>query len=82
MDESSHYFSRFAVVSEQAEAWALDDKFRLYAYDGTRFWRRRTHSTRYSIVPSWKAPADGWMHADGCGCHLCASESQEAARAA
>jgi len=76
------YFSRSAIMSAGAEAWALDDKFRLYAYDGERFWRRRQHSTRYAIVSASKAPAFGWMHVDGCGCHLCGADSGEVAQAA
>jgi hypothetical protein len=83
MDEpSSHYFSRFAVVSLRERAWALDDRFRLYAFDGTKFWRRRKGSTRYVTIPSWKAPAFGWMHEAECTCYLCSAGTREAQRAA
>jgi hypothetical protein len=78
----SPYFSRLAAVSAGEPAWAMDGKFHLYAFDGTRFWRRRAHSTRYSIIPPWRSPAFGWMHEDGCSCHLCAAFSQQAAKAA
>jgi hypothetical protein len=82
-DEIGHpYFSRFAVVTAGEAAWAMDGKFHLYAYDGTRFWRRRAHSTRYAIIPAWRTPSFGWMHADGCGCHLCGTDGQETAKAA
>lgn len=81
-EELSPYFSRFAVICEQQKAWAVDHKFRSCAFDGTRFWRRRGHGTRYEIVPSWKTPAFGWMHAAECDCSLCAHESQAVSRAA
>jgi len=80
--EHGPYFSRFAVISEQERAWAVDHKFRSYTYDGLRFWRRRQHSTRYEIVPSWKTPAFGWMHEAGCECRLCVQEPVEVPRAA
>jgi hypothetical protein len=69
----SPYYSRQEVVSAGEAAWAMDDSFRLYAYDGARFWRRRKHSTRYVMIATEKAPAFGWMHEDSCGCHLCAT---------
>lgn len=85
-DESSRYFSRhlsrFAVIDSGERAWAMDDKFRLYAYDGRRFWCRRKHSTRYAVVPGWKAPTYGWMHEAGCVCDACDGEAWEVPRAA
>lgn len=81
-DDSTPYFSRFAVISAGTEAWATDSRFRLYAFDGQRFWRRRRHSTRYAIVPSWRTPAFGWMHVSDCSCHLCEAGSCETMRPA
>lgn len=81
-EECGSYFSRFAIICEQHKAWAVDHKFRSYAFDGMRFWRRRQRSTRYEIVPSWKTPAFGWMHEAECGCKLCANESQGTSQAA
>ena len=81
-DESSPYFSRVAIVSERQKAWAVDGRFHMFVYDGKRFWRRRDHSTRYTLVPGRKTPEFGWMHEAGCDCRLCAHAHQESVRAA
>jgi hypothetical protein len=76
------YLSRFAVISAQTEAWAIDSRSRLYLYDGLRFWRSRRRGGSSVLIPAWQAPAFGWVHADGCECQVCRYGAYQAGRVA
>ena len=52
--------SRFEVVAAGEQAWAWDEAFRLFHFDGMRFWRHDRRRDSYKLVASWRSPVDGW----------------------
>lgn len=74
--------SRFEVVAAGEQAWAWDGRFRLFRYDGLRFWRHDRKRDSYKLVASWRSPVDGWMHAAGYPCAVCNQGATEVALAA
>ena len=69
--------SRFEVMTAGEQAWAWDERFRLFYFDGMRFLRHDRRHDAYKMVTSWRSPADGWMHAAGYPCAVCAHDSEE-----
>lgn len=72
--QRTHY-SRFQVLTEGRQAWALDDRGFVFYYDGLRFWRP-TRSGRSKLTPSWRSPSYGWAHDADCSCRLCGVDDQ------
>ncbi len=74
MSADRQTYSRYQILCAECEAWlhgetADDDTF---YYDGISFWRCEAGG-RKRLVPSWRTPAHGWRHTDGCSCDLCAT---------
>ena len=69
--------SRFEVVAAGEQAWAWDERFRLFRFDGLRFWRHDRKRDSYKVVASWRSPLDGWMHAAGYQCSVCSHDSAD-----
>ena len=69
--------SRFEVRTAGEQAWAWDERFRLFYFDGMRFLRQDRRHDSYKVVTSWRSPVGGWIHAAGCPCAVCAHDSQE-----
>jgi hypothetical protein len=72
-------YSRFQALCAGRPAWArlaLRRETGFY-FDGLRFWSRSTDGDR--LLPSWRAPRYGWVHAPGCDCRLCARPAEEPA---
>ncbi len=69
--------SRFEVLTTGEQAWAWDERFRLFYFDGSRFLRHDRRHDSYKVVTSWRSPVDGWMHAAGSLCAVCACDSPE-----
>ena len=74
--------SRFEVLTAGEQAWAWDGRFRLFYFDGTRFLRHDRKRDSYKAVTYWQSPVDGWMHADGYPCVVCARDREEVSAAA
>ncbi len=70
----SGYFSRPEVIEMGVKAWAIDGKFKLFYFDGHRFWRLGRRRDWYLSVGSHRVPEDGWMHAEDCACEQCSEE--------
>ena len=60
--------SRGEVVATGVEAWAWMENFQTFYFDGLSFWRHDRKHESYRLVASRRAPARGWMHADGSPC--------------
>jgi hypothetical protein len=65
-------YSRYQVLCAEREAWNDGDDAdgEAYFYDGISFWRRDGKG-KERLLPSWRTPAHGWRHSDGCDCELC-----------
>jgi hypothetical protein len=70
MDADRHSYSRYQVLCAEREAWTDGGDGEAYHYDGMSFWRRDTRG-KERLLPSWRTPAHGWRHRDGCDCELC-----------
>jgi len=71
MDGDRATYSRYQILCAEREArnhGATDGA--AYFYDGISFWRRDGRG-KERLLPSWRTPAHGWSHADGCDCELC-----------
>ena len=79
METRPQTYSRYQVLCAEREAWhegpAAEDV--RYFYDGISFWRRDAKGKK-RLLPSWRTPAHGWRHSDGCDCDLC--QAQKPAR--
>ena len=67
--------SRHEVVATGEQAWAWDEDFRSFYFDGLRFWRHDRKHDSYKLVTPWRSPAGGWMHAAGSPCAVCTHDS-------
>jgi hypothetical protein len=71
-ERTSH--SRFEVVEVGEEAWAWDENFQSFYFDGVSFWRHDRKHDSYKLLSAWRAPARGWIHADGSLCMICTDD--------
>ena len=74
MSADRQAYSRYQILCADRDAW-LEAGRRTrdtYYYDGISFWRVDGDGKK-RLVPSWRAPAHGWRHADDCTCDLCAA---------
>jgi hypothetical protein len=74
--------SRYEVVAAGEQAWAWDEDFRRFYFDGRCFWRLDRKHDSLKLVTAWRAPAGGWMHAAGYPCTVCSHYSAEVGVAA
>ena len=74
--------SRFEVVTTGEQAWAWDERFRLFHFDGLRFWRHDRKHDSPRLVASWQSPVDGWVHSAGYPCAVCRQHADEASEVA
>jgi hypothetical protein len=67
-------YSRYQILCAEREAWndGDDAEGEVYFYDGISFWRRDAKG-KDRLLPSWRTPAHGWRHSEGCDCELCAA---------
>jgi hypothetical protein len=74
MDAERQAYDRYQVICAEREAWTDGEASGCegYFYDGISFWRREPGG-KARVVPSWRAPANGWRHAAECRCELCAA---------
>jgi hypothetical protein len=72
MDTDREAYSRYQVICAECEAWTEGGGVQGagYFYDGITFWRREANG-KQRVVPSWRAPGNGWRHDAGCACELC-----------
>ena len=78
--QTSH--SRFEVLTASEEAWAWDERFRHFYFDGRQFWRHDRKYDSFKLVGYWRSPAHGWVHTAECACGLCTQGAEEARTAA